>query len=182
MDVKRKKIDFLSEDSNTNETIALSNAFIMYVKKNFFVHINDVSFKLVKIYILNCDEEEALAACDAMQKLEYQRNITRKTADALTQEKSIEPPLVTSLIDERIKLQLINNISKKPRSPDRTKRCQPKKIRVRKKQKQLHQQTTTTKISPTNTILHQRKLQLTATLKRQISILTTTISILATTT
>ena len=52
MDVKRKKIDFLSEDSNTNETIALSNAFIMYVKKNFFVHINDVSFKLVKIYYL----------------------------------------------------------------------------------------------------------------------------------
>ena len=103
----------LREDPNTNETIALSNAFIIYVEKNVFVHINDVSFKLVEIYILNCDEEEALAVCDAMQKLESQRNITRETADALTQETSIDPPLMTSLFDERIKLQLINNNFKK---------------------------------------------------------------------
>ena len=160
MDEKRNKIDFLSEYSNTNEKIALSNAFIMYVEKNLVVHINDVSFKLIEIYILNCDEEEALVVCDAMQKLESQRSITKETTDTLTQEKSIEPQLITSLIDEIFNLQLSNNSSKKSRSPDRTKRCQPKKRRVNNRSKQLHQQTTTTHISPTTKISHQRKLQL----------------------
>ena len=78
MDERRKEINFLSEDSNTNEIVALSNAFIVYVKKLFFLHISNVSFKLVERYILNCDEEEALAVRDAMQTLESQRNITKK--------------------------------------------------------------------------------------------------------
>ena len=83
------------------------------LRRIFFVHINVVLFKLVERYILNCDEGEALAVCDAMQKLKSRRNITKETADALTQEKSINPPLMTSLIDERVKLQLIINSSKK---------------------------------------------------------------------
>ena len=84
----------------------------MYIEKNFFVHINVVLFKLVERYILNCDEGEALAVCDAMQKLKSRRNITKETADALTQEKSINPPLMTFLIDERVKLQLIYSTNK----------------------------------------------------------------------
>lgn len=106
MDKQRKRINFLYKNTNSTESIIQSNAFIMHVENNFFPHINEVSFELVEKYILACDEEEALAVCDAMQKIESQRSITKETCDALTQEKSIDPPLMTSLIDYRVALQL----------------------------------------------------------------------------
>lgn len=73
---------------------------------------------------------------------------------------------MTSLIDECIKLQITNNSFKNPRSPDRNKRCRPKKKRVHKSKK----------TPPTNnnfpntskhTLPHQRNFQLTNPLKNQ---------------
>ena len=104
------------------ESITKSNAFIGHVENTFFKHIDEIFFGLVDKYILSCDEEEALAVCNAMQKMEAKRNITKETCDALTQEKSINPPLMQSLIDDRVEIQLSNKQKKQKAKNDKVAR------------------------------------------------------------
>lgn len=96
-----------------------SNKFIKSAD-NFPPYIKNTSIDLVAKYVLDCDEEEALAVSNVLQKAGTSWSITANTDQALTQEKSMQPPLMLSLIDE-------SNMQNTPRPPDRTNQCWPQR-------------------------------------------------------
>ena len=119
------RVTFFQDETIPEEQAATSDEFVKTTSALVFPNIRKISSGLLNAYVDNLNEKEAESRTEALRKNRDTTSLTQATADALEKEKSVEPKVMVSLIDDRIDAVANKNNKKnkkKNKSKSRTKR------------------------------------------------------------
>ena len=114
---RQQKIKWLQDDHNntTEEMDVKIDSFYTLAETQCFPIIEQITIDLLKHYLKQLNEEEAVQKIEALQKNKAARSITAEVASILTTEPSLNPIQMREFIDDRIQLastKLSKNSSK----------------------------------------------------------------------
>ena len=103
---RQQKIKWLQDDLNntTEEMDVKIDSFYTLAETQCFPIIEQITIDLLKHYLKQLNEEEAVQKIEALQKNKAARSITAEVASILTTEPSLNPIQMREFIDDRIQL------------------------------------------------------------------------------